>query len=404
MDLRIELDKKAKRVQAFTQEEILLTHYETLNKNSKKDVFKYFKTTVLENKIEDNELVQKELEGYLKKIVQDAPFPGITEGEPKFTFIDLFAGIGGFRMALQELGGKCLFSSEWDKYAQKTYMVNYGQIPFGDITSKEIKKLIPKKFDILCGGFPCQPFSIAGVSKKNSLGRKHGFDDVKQGNLFFHITEIIERHQPKAFFLENVKNLMSHDGGETFRTIKEHLINLGYSFDNKVVDAKYFVPQHRERTLMVGFKKKYFGNDIKFDFDKILFPKELPKFKEILEPSPNGKYTLSEHLWNYLQQYAKKHKEKGNGFGYGLVDLNGTSRTMSARYYKDGAEILIPQKNKVPRRMTPRECSRLQGYPSNFIIPVSDNQAYKQFGNTVVVPVIRTVGKHLVKQMLNHKK
>ena len=331
-----------------------------------------------------------------KKII---PFP--RPEKPKFTFIDLFAGIGGFRMALQNLEGNCIYSSEWDKSAQKTYYSNFGEIPFGDITKDENKKYIPEKFDILCGGFPCQPFSIAGVSKKNSLGRKHGFDDEKQGNLFFHVAEIIEDHRPKAFFLENVKNLVSHDKGNTFKVIKETLLDLGYTFYSKVLDGKYFVPQHRERTIMVGFDKKQFYGKEEFSFPEL--PKEPPKFKDILEKEIDPKYTLSDKLWNYLQGYAKKHKEAGNGFGFGLADFEGVSRTLSARYYKDGSEILIPQPDQIPRRLTPRECARLQGYPENYLIQAADTPLYKQFGNSVVVPLIQVVGEEIVK-VLNIKK
>ncbi|MBK9533160.1 MAG: DNA (cytosine-5-)-methyltransferase [Chitinophagaceae bacterium] len=311
-------------------------------------------------------------------------------------------------MALQNLGGRCVFSSEWDKYSQQTYRANYGDIPFGDITTDETKSYIPKKFDLLCGGFPCQPFSIAGVSKKISLGRKHGFDDAKQGNLFFHIAEIIEKHRPKAFFLENVKNLVSHDKGNTFKIIKDTLVGLDYSFDKRILDGKHFVPQHRERTIMVGFDKKVFGKDISFDFDTVVLPDANHKFKNFLSKGKvDPKYTLSEHLWNYLQNYAKKHKEKGNGFGFGLVDLNGISRTMSARYHKDGSEILIPQKsNNIPRRLTPKEAAAIFGYPDNFKIPlsISDTQAYRQFGNSVVMPLIQAVGKGISEILINSEK
>ncbi|MDZ7648257.1 MAG: DNA (cytosine-5-)-methyltransferase [Cytophagales bacterium] len=315
---------------------------------------------------------------------------------PKFTFIDLFAGVGGFRLALQNLGGECVFSSEWDKMAQRTYYANFGEIPFGDITKQETKEWIPKKFDLLCGGFPCQPFSIAGVSKKNSLGRKHGFEDEKQGNLFFHIAEIIETHRPKAFFLENVKNLVSHDKGNTFKVIEKTLRDLGYSFHFKVLNGKHFVPQNRQRTFMVGFDIKVFHNKEEFQFP--VLPEPTKKIKDILEKKVDPKYTLTDHLWKYLQDYSQKHKEKGNGFGFGLVDLNGITRTMSARYYKDGSEILIPQNGKNPRRLSIRESARLQGYPDKFIVDaVSMNQGYKQFGNSVVMPLIQTIGKNIVK-------
>ncbi|MFC0513107.1 DNA (cytosine-5-)-methyltransferase [Mucilaginibacter angelicae] len=334
------------------------------------------------------------------------PFPSPDKGAEKFTFIDLFAGIGGFRMALQNLGGKCLFTSEWDKYSKQTYFANYGDFPFGDITSEQVKEHIPEKFDILCGGFPCQPFSLAGVSKKNSLGRLHGFQDEKQGNLFFHIEDIIRTHRPKAFFLENVKNLVSHDKGNTFKVIKETLEALNYSFDKRVIDGSAFVPQHRERTFMVGFDKDVFGKDVKFDFNTIKYPKKKKAAKTILQADVPAKYTLSDHLWNYLNEYAKKHREKGNGFGFGLVNPEGVTRTISARYHKDGAEILIPQGDKNPRRLTPHEAAALQGYPiypintksktRSLKIPVSDTQAYRQFGNSVVMPLIQAVGEQVV--------
>lgn len=339
-----------------------------------------------------------------------APFPGPAVGEEDFTFIDLFAGIGGFRMALQDIGGRCVFTSEWDKYSKQTYFANYGDFPFGDITKDAVKDYIPNGFDIICGGFPCQPFSLAGVSKKVSLGRLHGFADEKQGNLFFHIADIIERHRPKAFFLENVKNLVSHDNKKTFRVIKETLEGLNYSFDHRVIDGKHFVPQHRERTFMIGFDKEVFGDDIRFDFDDVVIPEEKRRLKTILQEDVDAKYTLSDKLWNYLQEYAKKHKEKGNGFGFGLADPEGISRTISARYYKDGAEILIAQGDKNPRRLIPHEAGALQGYPifpintddkgRSLIIPVSDVQAYRQFGNSVVMPLIKAIGETLKNKII----
>lgn len=397
VDVKAYLKKgqEKKQFKGYSFDETLLSHYHDLKPGLKKDAVKYFKT-LLQEDIPKSLNVEEAIQQYLFDQRKDAPFPGPEKGKGKFTFIDLFAGIGGFRMALQNLGGECVFSSEWDKYAQKTYRANYGDIPFGDITKPEVKAAIPKGFDILCGGFPCQPFSIAGVSKKNSLGRKHGFEDEKQGNLFFHIEEIIKEKRPKAFFLENVKNLVSHDKGNTFKVIKSTLEGLGYSFNHRVLDGKYFVPQHRERTIMVGFDKRVFGKDINFDFDKISLPDADKKIKDILESKPESKYTLTDKLWKYLQDYSAKHKEKGNGFGFGLVDLNGISRTISARYYKDGSEILIPQKNKNPRRLSIREAARLQGYPDNFIVEaVSMNQAYKQFGNSVVMPLIQAVGTNI---------
>ncbi len=327
----------------------------------------------------------------------NVPFPG--PEKKKFTFIDLFAGMGGFRLAMQAQGGKCVFSSEWNKFAQKTYFANFGEMPFGDITKNATKLYIPKQFDVLCAGFPCQPFSIAGVSKKKSLGMETGFKDKTQGTLFFDVADIINRHRPKAFFLENVKNLISHDKGNTFRVIKETLEELDYSIHYQIMDGQAYVPQHRERIIIVGFDKKIFHGKEQFEFPQQ--PVKNIAIKDILEPSVDSKYTLSDRLWNYLQSYAEKHRAKGNGFGYGLVDLNGISRTLSARYYKDGSEILIPQgEGKNPRRLSPRECARLMGYPDEYILnQVSDVQAYRQCGNSVVVPLMTSVSKQIIKTL-----
>lgn len=321
----------------------------------------------------------------------DIPFP--TPKNPKFKFIDLFAGIGGIRLAYQKVGGKCVFSSEYNKFAKVTYEANFGEVPFGDITKID-EKFIPDH-DVLLAGFPCQPFSIAGVSKKNSLGRNHGFLDETQGTLFFDIARIIKEKKPKAFMLENVKNLVAHDKGRTFEVIYNTLDKLGYSVHFRVLDGQHFVPQHRERIIIVGFSRQVFKGNENFDFPEL--PEPNKKISNILEKDPDPKYTLSDKLWEYLQNYAAKHKAKGNGFGFGLTDLNGISRTISARYYKDGSEILIPQEGANPRRLTPRECARLQGFPDNFIIPVSDNQAYRQFGNSVVSPLMHAVAKQVVK-------
>lgn len=328
----------------------------------------------------------------------NVPFPD--PKEPKFTFIDLFAGMGGFRLAMQAQGGKCVFSSEWNKYAQKTYLSNFGEMPFGDITKEITKSYIPQEFDVLCAGFPCQPFSIAGVSKKKSLGRETGFKDKTQGTLFFDVADIISRHRPKAFFLENVKNLMSHDKGNTFKVIKGTLEELRYSLHYLVMDGQTYVPQHRERIMIVGFDRDIFHGEEKFSFPE---QKQATRsIKEILDPDIDEKYTLSDKLWSYLQNYAEKHRAKGNGFGFGMVDLNGISRTLSARYYKDGSEILIPQGNgRNPRKLSPRECARLMGYPDEYRLnQVSDVQAYRQCGNSVVVPLITAVSEQLVKTML----
>jgi DNA (cytosine-5)-methyltransferase 1 len=401
--------KSAKATSTLLPDELdsaVLTHYVVTRNPVYKEKAYEITESIKSNGFEEPENLYQAVQKNLFDVT-DIPFPGPVPGTEKFTFIDLFAGIGGFRLALQNLGGLCVYSSEYDKYAQKTYFANFGETPFGDITTPETKSFIPKSFDILCGGFPCQPFSIAGVSKKNSLGRKHGFEDEKQGNLFFHVAEIIEKHRPKAYFLENVKNLVSHDKGNTFKVIKETLIELGYSFDHRVLNGKHFVPQHRDRTIMVGFDKSIFGDDIKFDFDLVKLPEANHQIKSILMNNVDPKYTLTDKLWDYLQEYAKKHKLKGNGFGFGLVNMDGITRTISARYYKDGSEILIPQAGLNPRRLTPYECAALQGYPVNagnksFRIAVSDNQAYRQFGNSVVTPLIQAVGKEII-NLLAHE-
>lgn len=331
----------------------------------------------------------------------NVPFPA--PENPKFTFIDLFAGIGGFRLAMQAQGGVCVFSSEWNNFSQKTYLANFGEMPFGDITKESTKSYIPDNFDVLCAGFPCQPFSIAGVSKKKSLGRETGFKDKTQGTLFFDVADIISRHRPKAFYLENVKNLTSHDKGNTFRIIRETLEELDYSIHYQVMDGQTYVPQHRERIMIVGFDKNVFRGEEKFTFPEQ--HSATMTVKEILDPNINDKYTLSDKLWTYLQNYAQKHRAKGNGFGYGLVDLNGITRTLSARYYKDGSEILIPQENgKNPRRLSPRECARLMGYPDEYILSaVSDAQAYRQCGNSVVVPLISAVSEQIIKVLCDYE-
>lgn len=316
--------------------------------------------------------------------------------EANFTFIDLFAGIGGMRLAYEQAGGHCVYSNEWNKYSQQTYFANFGEQPDGDITKVD-EKSIPDH-DVLVAGFPCQPFSIAGVSKKQSLGRATGFEDKTQGTLFFDICRIIKAKRPKAFMLENVKNLKSHDKGRTFKVITEALEELDYEVFHAVLDGQNFVPQHRERILIVGFDRKKYGKDIDFHFN-ITPVNPKPEIKAILEPKVDGKYTLTDKLWTYLQNYAAKHRAAGNGFGYGIADPNGVSRTLSARYYKDGSEILLEQNGKNPRRLTPRECARLQGFPDDFIIPVSDTQAYKQFGNSVVVPLMANVAQLVVDKM-----
>jgi DNA (cytosine-5)-methyltransferase 1 len=324
--------------------------------------------------------------------VMNVPFPA--HSNPKFKFIDLFAGIGGIRLAYQSLGGQCVFTSEWHPASQQTYAANFGEVPFGDIT--KISETVVPDHDVLLAGFPCQPFSLAGVSKKNSLGREHGFKDETQGTLFFDVVRILEHKRPKAFMLENVKNLVSHDKKNTFRIIREALDELGYNVHFKVLDGKHFVPQHRERILIVGFDRDRYDSEEPFEFPQMPAPTAV--IEDILEKDVPAKYTLTNNLWKYLQDYAAKHKAAGNGFGFGLTPLDGIARTLSARYHKDGSEILIPQApGQNPRRLTPRECARLQGFPDSFVIPVSDTQAYRQFGNSVVMPLMRAVGREVVK-------
>jgi DNA (cytosine-5)-methyltransferase 1 len=370
-----------------------VTHYLQNQENGAK---KYFEEEAIDYLSEAGLVNDSEFQ-YKLPIEYDIPFP--PPENPKFKFIDLFAGIGGFRMAFQNLGGKCVFTSEWNKFSQKTYEANYGELPFGDIT--KIKETNIPNHDILLAGFPCQPFSIAGVSKKKSLGREHGFKDETQGTLFFDIIRILEHKRPKAFLLENVKNLVSHDKGNTFKVIKGTLEELNYSIHYQVMDGKHFVPQHRERIFIVGFDKQIFEGKEEFSFPELPLANHI--VEEILQKNVDTKYTLSDKLWKYLQDYARKHKEKGNGFGFGLVNFEGITRTISARYHKDGSEILIPQDEKNPRRLTPRECARLQGYPEKFIIPVSDTQAYRQFGNSVVMPLVQYIGKPIVEILTSNE-
>jgi DNA (cytosine-5)-methyltransferase 1 len=327
---------------------------------------------------------------------------------PGFTFIDLFAGIGGLRLAMESVGGHCVFTSEWDKYAQRTYHANFrdsGPVA-GDIQAIPASDIPPHT--VLCAGFPCQPFSIAGVSKKNALGRKHGFECESQGTLFYDVLRILKYHKPPCFLLENVKNLRSHDQGRTYRIVVGALEELGYTVRDRVVDAKHFLPQHRQRIVIVGFLES-----TGFSFDDLVLPeKGLHRMLSVLHPENgteaperhytignlakvNSKYTLTDHLWRYLRNYADKHRSAGNGFGFGLVGPEDTCRTLSARYYKDGSEILVARGRGNPRRLTPRECARVMGYPDSFVIPdgVSDTQAYRQFGNSVAVPVFMEVAR-----------
>ena len=332
-----------------------------------------------------------------------------------FSFIDLFAGIGGLRLAAESIGGHCVFTSEWDSYAQKVYEANFkdNRPPEGDIQKIDADEI--PEHDLLLAGFPCQPFSIAGVSKANALGRKHGFEHETQGNLFYDVARVIAHHRPAAFMLENVKNLVSHDRGRTFSVIRQTLAEeLGYHIDFRVIEARHFLPQRRPRIVIVGFKEP-----TAFSFENLELPeKDQVTMKDILHPedgteAPEGNYTvgpdakvsdkyiLTDKLWDYLQRYKEKHGAAGNGFGFGLVGPDDIARTLSARYYKDGSEILVdrgPGEN--PRRLTPRECARLMGYPDTFNIPVSDTRAYKAFGNSVAVPVFKAVAQHMRPHLL----
>lgn len=323
-----------------------------------------------------------------------------------FTFVDLFAGIGGTRLGFERAGGRCLFTSEYDRFCVETYKANFR--PDHDITG-DIREVNPSEIpdhDVLVAGFPCQPFSIAGVSKKNALGDPHGFACKTQGTLFFDICKIIDAKRPLAFLLENVRNLKSHDKGRTFQVIAESLDELGYQVQHRVIDAKAWVPQHRERIFIVGFREP-----TQFSLDRVTVPTARRALSSVLHPedgsevadgvfttgskgSVNKKYTLTAHLWKYLRDYKAKHEAAGNGFGFGLVTASDVARTLSARYFKDGSEILVSRgRGKSPRRLTPRECARLMGFPDGFRIPVSDTQAYKQFGNAVVVPVITAIAE-----------
>lgn len=328
-----------------------------------------------------------------------------------FTFADVFAGIGGMRLGFESAGGECVYTCEWDKYCRQTYERNFGVDPH---FAGDIRRVAPgdiPKFDILVAGFPCQPFSIAGVTKKNALGRPHGFDDVSQGNLFFQLAKLLDYHRPPAFLFENVRNLVGHDGGRTYEIIRNVLEkDLGYVVSDRIIDARSWVPQHRERIFIAGFRE-----DRGFDLGEMQVPRREggPLMSTVLhraDEEPDGtyllnggrvnpKYTLTRHLWSYLKAYATKHRLKGNGFGFGLVTGEDVSRTLSARYFKDGSEILVKQTGRTPRRLTPRECARLMGFKhhdgSDWIIPVSDTQAYKQFGNAVAVPVVAAVAQHM---------
>lgn len=372
----------------------------------------------------------------IKKQQTEVKVPAPTEN-PSFRFADLFAGIGGIRLAFESIGGECVFTSEWNKFSQQTYARNFGHdlpgfvdglhedanghVFAGDITKVNAEEI--PDHDVLLAGFPCQPFSIAGVSKKNSLGREHGFADATQGTLFFDVARVIEQKQPQAFMLENVKNLLSHDKGRTFKVIRETLEEeLGYSIAFKIVNGASYVPQGRQRIIIVGFKDpSAFAGEEGFSFENLARQRTADGTTKIINPTMvsvlhpedgseeseapftegnlatvNEKYILTPNLWAYLKNYAAKHRAAGNGFGYGLVGPESVARTLSARYHKDGSEILVSRGiGERPRRLTPRECARLMGFPDSYEIPVSDTQAYRQFGNSVVVPAVTAVAEEM---------
>jgi DNA (cytosine-5)-methyltransferase 1 len=318
---------------------------------------------------------------------------------PPFRFVDLFAGIGGIRMGLERAGGRCVHTVENDRFAVHTYGANFGPVERSDIRRVDASDL--PEYDVLAAGFPCQPFSLAGVSKKLSLGRQHGFSDATSGNLFFEIVRLIDdaASPPRSLFLENVKHLVRHDGGRTFGVIRATLEDRGYNVAAKVIDARPWVPQHRERTFIIALHRDVYG-ETQFEFPDVPPDAPHPKLGAVLEgEGVDSKYVLSPRLWEYLREYARRHRERGNGFGYGLVGPDDTARTLSARYFKDGSEILVRTDGPQPRRLTPRECARLMGFPDDFRIPVSDTQAYRQFGNSVVVPVVEFVAKALAAQV-----
>lgn len=323
------------------------------------------------------------------KIISQTLFPSSRKiSNPTFRTIDLFAGIGGIRIGFEGVGGESVFSSEWDKYSQVTYQANFEEIPYGDITAIEPEEI--PEFDVLLAGFPCQPFSQAGL--------KQGFADTR-GTLFFDVAKIVNYHKPKVVFLENVKRFKTHDGGNTFNVVKNTLEEMGYEVHAKILNAKDFgVPQNRERIYIIAFL-----GETNFEFPK--GSRKKVKVGDILEDDVDEKYTISDKLWAGHQRRKKEHVAKGYGFGYRLFNNKSEyTSTMSARYYKDGSEILIEQENKNPRKLTPREAARLQGYPEDFVIPVSDAQAYRQFGNSVAVPVIESLAEVIIREMEKIKK
>ncbi len=408
-----EFDKKlfqVRLVEPLNDSKAVLTHYlhnihNGVSKHYEKDALKVF-NQYLEYKLE-TEQVSIVAEDALQQLlfeVENVPFP--TPDNYKFKFIDLFAGIGGFRIAMQNLGGKCIFTSEWDEQAKKTYEANFGEVPFGDITKEETKKFIPDGFDVLCAGFPCQAFSIAG--------KRGGFEDTR-GTLFFDVAEIIKKKQPKAFFLENVKGLRSHDKGQTLATILNVLRNdLGYFVpEPQIINAKEFgVPQNRERIYIVGFHKD--TGVTEFEYPKSVNKKV--KFADIKEKEiVPTKYYLSTQYLQTLVNHKARHEGKGNGFGYEIIDDNGIANAIVVGGMGRERNLVLDHRitdftptthikgtinREGIRKMTPREWARLQGFPDKYIIPVADASAYKQFGNSVAVPAIQATATKILELIL----
>ena len=401
---------KVRIVEPESNKKALLTHYihnseSAIAKRYKKEAIEFTKE-ILEHKYPEENITLKAAEAALQYGLFDTfdiPFPPVSK--PKFTFIDLFAGIGGFRLAMQNLGGKCVYPSEWDAEAKRTYQANFGEIPFGDITQEETKKYIPENFDLLCAGFPCQAFSIAG--------RRGGFEDTR-GTLFFDVAEIIRRKQPKAIFLENVKGLFNHNGGKTLDTILNVLRNdLGYYVPNpQIINAKDFgVPQNRERIYIVGFHKSTSVSAFKYPEPK----EQKVCFADIKEKKVvPTKYYLSRQYLQTLYNHKARHESKGNGFGFEIIADSGISNAIVVGGMGRERNLVIDNRitdftptTKIKgevnregiRRMTPREWARLQGFPDNFIIPVADASAYKQFGNSVAVPAIQATAKEIIKKL-----
>jgi DNA (cytosine-5)-methyltransferase 1 len=335
----------------------------------------------------------------VRRFIDSIPFP--TPPQPKFTFIDLFAGIGGFRLSLQEYGGSCVFSSEWDRAAKTTYLRNYGELPFGDLTQftqesyndEQIRSLIPEH-DILAAGFPCQPFSHAGVSARTAVGKQHGFACTTQGTLFFDILRVAAARKPRVLFLENVRNIVRHDNGHTFSVIRDAIEELGYSFRHAIIDASTVVPQRRVRCYMVCFRK-----DLGVDFQYPSFEGQPMALASILESEPDPSYTITSALWEGHQARTQRNVARGTGFTAHLADISQPSNTIVARYGKDGKECLIPQDGKNPRLLTKLECARLQGYPDEFLLADSRTSAYRQLGNSVAIPVVRKIAAAIVENL-----